>query len=370
MIKIAYLMISVLVCASVFLSTTGVRAADGKYERLIPLLQLPDKKEPLHLLKELGSELDPETFQANLDYLTENRQILENIRNDLQCRKLRWELDDFSQRILFVPEERSEYATLFRAYCRDVIDYLLAKTHFRNPYNGIVNLDGQIPPEVSEDGVTVFLVHNLVKESCARILFMTPEKRSRTIELRTKDFLGEIGSINTNVYVGEDGRITFEWDKYTIWQNSCDNYYTALTVPAEETFHLVLRAYTHQAIEAELNGNGPPGSARIKKTVKDWMQVEEALVGGLVRYLLPQFLNERVGQISGSLIDRHTRSKEGFEIYKYIHQGIDLVDRMGYQEAIEMYKRAPGEFRRCLENVGTDGAGLRADSSTGVPANL
>ncbi len=53
------------------------------------------------------------------------------------------ELKNISQRLLYVPETRKEYAELFESYCNDVIDEILRLTGFNNPYREIHTLGNQ-----------------------------------------------------------------------------------------------------------------------------------------------------------------------------------------------------------------------------------
>jgi len=70
---------------------------------------------------------------------------------------------------------------------------------------------------------------------------------------------------------------------YTIWQTSARNPYSLLTVPVEETLHVLLRPYTHQAIRAQI-ATGLASESGVARTIVDeWLEVEEAVVGGLMR---------------------------------------------------------------------------------------
>ena len=85
----------------------------------------------------------------------------------------------------------------------------------------------------------------------------------------------------------------FKRKNYTIWQNSAENPYTALMAPVEETFHIALRDYTERAILEKLQTRSTHGIAEVNRIVDEWIAVEEAIAGGLVYGLLPEFLSKK-----------------------------------------------------------------------------
>ena len=64
----------------------------------------------------------------------------QTIGRDLGGGSLRWKLDNFKQRLVFVPETREEYAALYKKYCIGVIDIILNETRLENPYTQIKTL--------------------------------------------------------------------------------------------------------------------------------------------------------------------------------------------------------------------------------------
>jgi hypothetical protein len=144
-------------------------------------------------------------------------------------------------------------------------------------------------PEISDDGITAFLVHNLAKEYVARYAFINRECKKVVIELRGTVFSDKVGSYTTNIFVNENGEFTFIRDDYTIWQYSAKNFYTVLMVPVEETLHIGMREHTERAIKDQLELKPVQGLGDVERIADDWMAVEEGIVGGLVHAMLPQF---------------------------------------------------------------------------------
>ena len=75
--------------------------------------------------------------------------------------KLKWKLDSLKNRLVFVPEDRQDYAALYRDYCRDAIDFVLNETKLANPYADLITLDRKKPRMEQQHGIVVYLVYNL-----------------------------------------------------------------------------------------------------------------------------------------------------------------------------------------------------------------
>lgn len=317
------------------------------YSRLVELIKVRNEGSPLHVFCDFEEAFDDESHKANLKYFDEHPGLVRKIQEDLDGEELRWRLDRLMRRLLFVPEERQECATLFENYCHDVIDYVLDKAELTNPYNKIEVLREE-RPKIPEHGVTVFLVHNLAQESVATYVFSNHSNKSLVIELNGKYSLGEVGSYTTHVWLRDNPTYEFIKDNYTIWQNSANNPYTVLTVPAEETLHIALREYTHRAIKEQLLLNSVRNTQGAEHIVEDWIAVEEAVVGGLVHTLVPCFLEQCVKNLPYSLIEEDIEAKSRFEQYRYLKKGIEVVKSMGYKKALKMYKTDPIKFRELL----------------------
>jgi hypothetical protein len=317
------------------------------YSRLVELIKTDDLSTPLYVFNDFEEDFDEDTHRASIKFLNGHVDLIKKIQKDLEGKVLRWRLDKLAYRIVFVPEKRKEYATLFETYCGDVIEYTLAETKLGNPYQTLRTLVERTP-DMANEGVTAFLVHNLAKEYVARYAFTNNEHKKVVIELRGTVFSGKVGSYTTNIFMDEKGEFRFMRDDYTIWQNSARNPYTVLMVPVEETLHIALREHTERAIKDQLELKSVQGLGDVERIADDWMAVEEAIVGGLVHVMLPHFLEERIQNLPNSLIDEDIESKMEFEQYRYLRKGIEVVESMGCKKAVKMYKENPMEFKELL----------------------
>ncbi|MFH1122765.1 MAG: hypothetical protein V1758_03810 [Pseudomonadota bacterium] len=324
------------------------------YSRLVELIMIEDREEPLLVFSDFVDGFDAENYRANLKYLQEHPGLLREIQKDLDGGEIRWRLEGLSQRLLFVPEVREDYAALYESYCQDVINDILDKAGLDNPYHDIgILLEER--PEISNEqsGVRAFLVHNLAKESLATYAFSNQEDKSVKMDLRGRQFVGEVGSFTTNIYLKEDGTFEFAREGYTIWQDSAKNPYTALMVPAEETMHIALREYTESAIKESLELRGVRDTDEVKKIAEEWMAVEEAVVGGCVHSLLPGILKRYLPDLPASMIEEDLDAKRDFKKYRHLKRGVEMVNALGYGKAIELYREDPATFKALLLGDGS-----------------
>ncbi len=317
------------------------------YSRLVEFIGLADVEKPLFVFKDFQEEFDEASHKANLEYFAEHPDLITKIYQDLGSDEVHWKLDNLMYRLVFVPERREEYASLYESYCRDVIGYILDRTKLENPFLNIRTLQEE-KPEMPQDGVTAYLVHNLAKEFVARYVFFSQESKKISIELTGKVFSRMVGSYTTNIYMREDGKFEFEKDRYTIWQNSAANPYTALMVPAEETLHVGVREHTNRAIKEQLTQNLVESINELQNIVEEWIAIEEALVGGLVYALLPHFLGKHVKNLPPSSIDADMEFKSTLQKYRYLPQGIELVKRFGIETALNMHANSPTKVKELL----------------------
>ncbi|NIV98344.1 hypothetical protein GWN26_04000, partial [Candidatus Saccharibacteria bacterium] len=314
---------------TVFMALASVNSyaeAAGDYSRLLEFIQLDDQQQPLYVFNDFEEEFDKASHRATRQYFKENPGLIQRIKDKLKGGKLRWKLKNLKHRLLFVPENRAEYVTLYKDYCLDVIHAILDKTGFSNPYDSIQTLKRSKPVRHEKnEGVTVYIVHNLAKEYVGTYVFSNQTDKKVKIELKGKLFSGDVGAYTSTLVMDEEGDIEFVKDKYTIWQNSADNPYTALIVPAEETLHIALRDYTESAIKRAVQQSHLRSLKSVGKIVEDWMAVEEAIVGGIVYRLLPGILEERIEDLSLSYIEMDIIAKSEFEKYRHLEKGITIV---------------------------------------------
>ena len=339
-------------------ANAGAEVADD-YARLLEFIQLDDQQQPLYVFNDYEEEFDKDSHQATRQYFKEHPGLIQRIKDKLNGGKLQWKLRKMKHRLLFVPEKRTEYATLYKDYCLNVIHSILDKTGLDNPYNSIQTLKRSKPvSHEKNEGVTVYIVHNLAKEYIGTYIFSNQSDKKVKIELKGRLYSGDVGAYTSTLIMNENGSIGFLKDKYTIWQNSAANPYTALMVPAEETLHITLRAFTESAIKKAIEQSHQRSLKSVEETVDDWMAVEEAIVGGIVYRLLPHILDEHLKDLAPSFIEMDIGAKSQFEKYRHLQKGITIVEtgnwlvtiveEIGYREAIRLYSKDPAAFRQLL----------------------
>jgi hypothetical protein len=111
-----------------FGSVNGHAEVTEDYSRLIDLILLDDQQQPLYVFNDFEEEFDTASHRATRQYFKENPGLIQRIKDKLKGGKLRWKLKNLKHRLLFVPENRTEYATLYKDYCLDVIRAILDKT--------------------------------------------------------------------------------------------------------------------------------------------------------------------------------------------------------------------------------------------------
>jgi len=320
------------------------------YSPLIDLIKLEDQEEPLFVFADSEGAFAEISHGVSLEYFNNHPALIRKIQKALGGGGIQWRLDYVASRLLFVPEDRGEYASLFENYCHDVIRDLLEKVQLDNPYQSVHTLRDE-RPDLSNNGngVKAFLVHNLVNEYVARYVFFNQRNRKVKVELTGKVTTSEVGSYATHIFLRENGMFEFVKDNYTIWQNSAKNPYTVLMTPAEETLHIVLREYTEKAMKQELEKGSTTKLVEVKRIVNHWMAVEEAIVGGEIYVLLPPIVRKYLSDLPYSWIERDIESKSRLKRYRFLKKGIEVVKNMGYQKALSRYREQPFQFKRLFK---------------------
>jgi len=317
---------------------------------LLELMRLEDQNGPLYAFNDFEEKFDRECHEASLDYLNQNPGIIEKIKSDLDSDKLKWEMVSLKRRYLFVPEKRQQYAELYRNYCRSVIDFILTETKLNNPYLDILILEHDIP-EISDvsNGITVFLVHNLAKEYIGTYSFFAENQKKKVdLSLSGTVFTGEIGSFSSTLHLKKNGRIAFARNRFTIWQNSANLAFNTLVLPIEETLHIILRPYTETAIEAQLDRVGAKTLKSARKIVAHWIAVEEAVAGGLAHYYFPRVADKYFQNFELSEMNRSLRQKGHLQKYKFLNKGIRIIQKLGSEAVLQIYRDNPKRFRELL----------------------
>ena len=341
----ALILFSIIVLGGFWFCPGQVAAND--YSRLIDFILLEDQRGPLHAFSDFDEDLNDDSRGYLSDYFNDHPSLLKKIREDLGSDDFRWRIARFESRYAFVPEQRKEYAALFESYCRDVIRYILEQTDLPDPYRQIQTLKAG-RPEIPGEGITAFIVHNLVEQFLADCTFSARQNKRIRVKLKGTVFVGEVGSYISEIQVKKDGRLEFSRNDYTIWQNSAENPFTTLMVPAEETLHILLRGYTEQAIDNQIKIENIDSIHDLERIAGEFTAVEEAIVGGLVYTLLPRFLLEHIPDFDASWIEQDRQAKLKFLQYRYLRRGIEVVEARGFESAIELYMQDPRVFKELL----------------------
>lgn len=328
--------------------------SDGwqNYGRLLDFIRMEDRQDPLVAFAPNGEGFDATLSQENRRFISQNEALLENIKTELNSDALNWQLREATQYLMVVPETHPEYATLFERYCHAVIDYVLQETRLPNPYQAIITWEG--PPSEPipsvDEGITAYLVHNIADVYSEEYEFFTTVDADRKIRIRldNRTYLGEIGSYSSFLVINEDQQISFERTPYTLWRNSAENPLNVFIAPIEETLHIALRGATEKAIRTRLAEQPPSTRTDTEAVVEEWLAIEEAVVGGLVSALLPEILDRFLEgdvavEIAQTLAERH-----GFDKYRFLDQGIAIVDTLGLQSAVGIYLEQPRNFKTLL----------------------
>ena len=326
--------------------------ASPNYALLLDFIQMEDRKGPLIEFRRTSEDIDAALSRENRHYISQDEALLGRIRTELNSEELRWRLVEATQHLMVVPENHSAYAALFESYCRSVVDYVLRETMLPNPYRAIATLEGppatQTAPRV--EGITAYLVHNIADVYTEEYAFFDPENMDRSVRIKLDNrvYLGEIGSYASYLVINEGPRYSFERNPYTLWRNSAENPLNVFIAPIEETLHIALRRTTEEAIKGRLSRRPPGSLAEIEAVVEEWMAVEEAAVGGMVSALLPGVLDRYLAGNAAIDIERAFAERRRFEKYRFLDQGIAVVDELGLSSAIRIYREHPLQFKSLL----------------------
>ena len=344
--------IAMLALAAVGLLSAPVRANPfqvpeklHEYAVLLDFIELEDRDHPLKPFDEFTDEFDERSHQASIAYFNTHPQLMERIKGDLEGKPIRWRLHTLEHRLVFVPEEREAYATLFENYCRDAVSYMLNGLEAENPYAEIRTLKGAKPVLYGNGAMRAYIVHNLVREYRATYIFSCNDCKRVAVDVGGYIYLGDVGSYTTDIYKDENGEFRFVNRNYTLWQNSARNAYTVLSVPVEETLHILLRECTQAGIKREIALKSIRDLGAVENIAHRWLALEEAVVGGIVHALLPPFLTRYLDGFQESLMEEDLVSKMAFDQYRHLTEGIALVERMGFRAAFELYCHDPAGIR-------------------------
>lgn len=362
---------------SIFLVSTYARAENRTsqwhhFEHLLDFIRMEERQDPLVEFIQTSEGLDAALSRENRRFISQNEGLLEDIRTELNGNALSWKLRQATTRLMVVPEAHPDYAALFERYCYAVIDYVLQETRLPNPYQAITTLEGPLadPIRSVDDGITAYLVHNIADVYSEEYEFFAAldSDRSIRITLDNRTYRGEIGSYSSFLVVDEDRQYRFEHNPYTLWRNSAEDPLNVLIAPVEETLHIALRDATEGAIKSRLTDQPPSTRADMEAVVEEWLAIEEAAVGGLVSALLPEILDRIVEGDSAADVMRTLAERQAFDKYRYLDQGIAVVNTIGIESTIAVYLEQTQHFKAMLASPPSDGtATAEEETQDAVP---
>ncbi len=351
-------------------NNTSTRPPD--YRRLLEYIAIQDLQAPLVAFGEAEAQFDRQLNRENIDFLNSNKGLLADIQTRLNNDSLNWRLGTSFKQLLVVPENRREYALLFEQYCQAAIDYLLGWVQMPNPFQAVTTFQGTLlkPSSQTESGITAYLVHNIANEYIEEYHFFeeADDPQQVRIKLRNREFDGNIGAYSSRLKIGASRRFEFIRESYTLWQNSADIPFNVFIVPIEETLHVLLRPFTETAMQLQLTQAAPGTLNQVQEVIDQWMAVEEAIVGGVVQQLMPDWMNRCIGDRAEDLLAEAMAARDAHAQYIYLDKGIDVVDQLGVAAAMALYRQGPEKFRQLV--VGQAPPLAQADElSSGLPIN-
>lgn len=318
------------------------------YSSLAELTSLEPIEKPLLVFRDYAKESDQETKARLMRNLRSRPDLLKNIIKRLDGEKqIRFTFESLEIKLHFVPELRKKYAQPYKRFCTQVIDYWQQKTGLKSPYEQIIN-PLQEYPEIPLKSTYAYLVHQLGKEYRALCTFSTAKGTSIRYELEGSYFSDHVGGVEVTIDSPREGTYILDRKNYSIWQNRTMNLYSLLTVPVEETFHLVMGKYTDQKITAELQEKSNRSVYEVEKVANYWMSVEEALVGGLSWSVMQDFAKKFLKNLPQSALRPAPSEKSRVSQYAFRETGFSVVKSLGFKEAISMYQNDPTDFCRLL----------------------
>lgn len=348
-----WVLAALLVCVSV---QAGAAADDRPdYAGLFDLISMDDLEQPLVSFGEAELAIDRQRNQENIAYLNGDQSFLNRLHAELPGPGIKWKLEQAHQQLLLVPEKRAAYAALFEQYCKDAVAFLLNYIDAPNPYSRITTFQApEAAVAVSQaGGITAYLVHNLASEYVEKYHFFIDGKDQSgvRIQMRNRVFSGIIGSYTSTLEIGTNRQLRFVRDAFTIWQNSAKRPINVFIVPIEETLHILLRPSTETAMIRQIEAVPTAGRQDIEAILDDWLAVEEAVVGGLVRHIMPLLLKRFIGasreaQLEEAMAGRHLHSQ-----YRYLQQGMRSVAGLGVATTVTRYRNHPEYFWDALERL-------------------
>lgn len=256
--------------------------------------------------------------------------------------------DSLDTALLFVPEQRSGYAEAYRRYCDAAIELVANRVPIDVPQI-TVRAPAQDRPDIPSSGITAFIVHQSGKQYRAVCSFSqqdTPLPRQYLFE--GAFFSAHLGAIDLKISNPSSGVFKIDRRNYTMWQNRTDSLFNLLATPVEETLHYTVGPYTDKKLTTLLSQRADQRVDDVQKLVNHWLAVEEALVGGAVRVLVPEIAGTFGIDLTADAIRQGLQLQQGPPRYAFRDRGIAAIRKLGLERAMTMYRDDPAVFEKMV----------------------
>lgn len=307
--------------------------------------QMAEREGPMLVFRDFAADPDVEVDQHIRTQLGLRKDLLGQLRKKIGFEKqVRLSVEDIQVRLMFVPQLLEGHAAAYQHYCRDITDFLFEVNRMENFYAAISSPRESYPP-VSETGISAFLVHRLAKDYRAVCKFTAESGRSVTYKATGAIFSNHLGAVDLEIRSMASEQFDLARKPFTIWQNNTENLYTLMSVPVEETLHYQLGKATDREIATFMKNHPPENLSAAQRLAEEWMAVEESVVGGLVHRVLEHYCILHHMAIPATAPEKTPLLVPPLHQYRYRKQGIQLVENLGFQEAMALYMNSPSDFR-------------------------
>lgn len=320
-------------------------ALQDDLERVSHIPKMAEREGPLLVFRDFVADPDIEVEQHIRLQLNQRKDMLDLLRKKIGFeKKVRLSMEEIQVRLMFIPQLQEDHANAYHRYCRDITAYLFEMNEMDNCYATITSPNESYPP-LSQDGISAFLVHRLAKDYRAVCRFTAESGRSVKYKAAGAIFSNHLGAVDLEIQSIAPGQFGLSRRAFTIWQNNTENLYTLMSIPVEETLHYQLGKATDREIGASMKNHPPKNLYAAQRLAEAWMAVEESVVGGLVNRLLEDYCSLHHMAIPASKPGDSGRPLPSLHQYRYRDRGIQLVENLGFQEALALYMESPSTFR-------------------------
>ena len=320
-------------------------ALQDDLELVSTIPHMAEREGPMLVFRDFVADPDLEVEQHIRRQLGRRKDMLDLLRKKIGFeKKVRLAVEDIQVRLMFVPQLQEDYADAYHRYCRDITAYLFEMNQMDNCYATITR-PIESYPRLSQNGISAFLVHRLAKDYRAVCRFTAESGRSLKYKASGAIFSNHLGAVDLEIQSIAPGQFGLSRRAFTIWQNNTENLYTLMSIPVEETLHYQLGKATDREIAASMKNHPPENLSAAQRLAEEWMAVEESVVGGLVNRLLESYCSLHHMAVPACFPGDSGEPLPSLHQYRYRDRGIQLVENLGFQEALALYMQSPSSVQ-------------------------